>query len=199
MFGRIAAAAALIALAGCAGMESAGRNASRSPAPRVASAPPAATPAPAPARTATLPPPQAAPSTPAPTTTAALPPPAALASPPPAARAQAAPPPAVRTQAAPPPPAEADRPVVTASRSGEENVVVPGARERQVQPPNGDPRSNTERMQDIRAWDQCVMRVQGAAEADPMRPQLDTPEDYCRNSLGMATRTSIPQSRLERR
>jgi hypothetical protein len=54
-------------------------------------------------------------------------------------------------------------------------------------------------MQDIRAWDQCVMRVQGAAEADPLRPQLVTPEDYCSQSLGMANRTAIPQSRLERR
>jgi hypothetical protein len=183
MLGRIVTAAAIIALAGCAGVESAGRNASRSPAPaRVASAPP-------PASAATLPPPPTVQSTPPPSTVAATPP---------AARTQAAaPPPVARTQAAPPPAA----PVATASRDDDDDstVVVPGVRERQVQPPNGDPRSNAERMQDIRAWDQCVMRVQGAAEANPMRPQLDTPEDYCSQSLGMASRTDIPASRLERR
>jgi hypothetical protein len=174
MLGRIAAAAALIALAGCAGMESAGRNASRG-TERVANAP-----APAPADVA--PPP---PSAPAPSTLA---PPSAVAS---------APPPAASTQA------ETQRPITTAARSDEDEddatVVVPGVRERQVQPPNGDPRSSAERMQDIRAWDQCVMRVQSAAEADPMSPQLDTPEDYCSQSLGMSNRTAIPQSRLERR
>jgi hypothetical protein len=177
MFGRIAAAAALIALAGCAGMESAGRNASRSPEPaRVASAPPVQS---APA--------QAAPPTSAPVAETALPPPSATSSPPPVSTAP---------RAAPAPPAE--RPVSTAARDDHE-VVVPGQRERQVQPPNGDPRSNAERMEDIRAWDQCVIRVQGAYDRDPMRPQLDTPEDYCRESLGMADRSSIPASRLERR
>ena len=174
MFGRIAAAAALIALAGCAGMESAGRNASRSPEPtRVVSAP-----------TVEAAPTQAAPapSAPAPVTVAALPPPSAASSAPPVSVAPAA---------------QADRPVTTAARD-DDDVVVPGQRERQVQPPNGDPRSNTERMQDIRAWDQCVVRVQAAYDRDPMRPQLDTPEDYCRESLGMSDRTSIPASRVER-
>ncbi len=177
MLGRIAAAAALIALAGCAGMESAGRTSSRSPEPaRVVSAPPPAA-ATAPAPTMGMsPPPQAAPTTPAPSSAS---------TPPPASSQSAAP--------------QADRPVTTASRSNDDDVVVPGQRERQVQPPAGDPRSNAERMQDIRSWDQCVMRVQSAAEANPMRPQLETPEDYCRQSLGMASRTALPDSRLERR
>jgi hypothetical protein len=156
MLGRIAAAAALIALAGCAGMESAGRAASRSPETVSSAAAPVPTTAPAP---------------------------------------EAAPPASAQTA----PAAPAERPV-TASRSGDdETVVVPGTRERQVQPPGGDPRSNAERMQDIRAWDRCVMGVQSAAEADPLRPQLETPEEYCRQSLGMADRTSVPVSRLERR
>lgn len=178
MLGRIAAAAALIALAGCAGMESAGRNASRSPEP---------------ARVATAPPAQAAPEQVAPTTSA--PAPVAEATLPPPSATTSAPP--VTAQAAAPA-RQADRPVTTAARNDEE-VVVPGQRERQVQPPNGDPRSNAERMEDIRAWDQCVIRVQAAYDRDPMRPQLDTPEDYCRESLGMADRSSIPASRLERR
>jgi hypothetical protein len=184
MFGRIAAAAALIALAGCAGMESAGRNASRSPEPtRVASAPPVQAAAPAPTQTPA----------PAPVVTA---PPAVAAATPAPRTASSAPPVSAAQRATPAP--QADRPVTTAARD-DEDVVVPGQRERQVQPPNGDPRSNSERMQDIRAWDQCVVRVQSAYDRDPMRPQLDSPEDYCRESLGMADRTSIPLSRLESR
>jgi len=157
MLGRIAASAALIALAaGCAGMESAGRNARTDPAPAGASPAVAAAPAP-----------QAV----APTSQSGVPEPAA-------------------------PPEQAA--TTSADEDDDSAVVVPGVRERQVQPPSGDPRSNAERMQDIRAWDQCVMRVQGAAEADPMRPQLTTPEEYCSQSLGMASRTAVPQSRLER-
>jgi len=156
MWGRIAATAALIALAGCAGVESAGRSASRAPDAAV-TAPPAAATAPAP---------------------------------------QAAPSPTVQAPA----PQASQPPATTASRSGDdEEVVVPGIRERQVPPPGGDPRSNAERMEDIRAWDQCVMRVQSAFDRDPMRPQLQSPEEYCSESLGMADRTAIPQSRLERR
>lgn len=177
MLGRMVATAALIALAaGCAGMESAGRNARVNEPARVASAPPAAP----------------APAAPSPAPIAAPPPQAVQATPPPSA-----PPPAMIAQSPVP---QAERPVASASRADEDDtVVVPGVRERQVQPPNGDPRSNAERMEDIRAWDQCVMRVQGAAEANPMRPQLDTPEDYCRQSLGMSDRTALPASRLERR
>ena len=176
MFGRIAAAAALIALAGCAGMESAGRNASRSPEPTRATSAPAVESVPD----------YAAPtsSAPAPVAVAALPPPSAVSSAPPVSSAQVA-----------APTAQTDRPVTARD---DDVVVVPGQRERQVQPPNGDSRSNAERMQDIRAWDQCVVRVQSAYDRDPMRPQLDTPEDYCRESLGMADRSSIPVSRLER-
>jgi hypothetical protein len=87
--------------------------------------------------------------------------------------------------------------VTTAARNDEE-VIVPGQRERQVPPPDGDPRSTSERMQDIRAWDDCVLRVQAAFERDPMRPALEEPEDYCARSLGMADRLAVPQSRLER-
>lgn len=164
MLGRMAAVAALIAMAGCAGMESAGRTAR----------------APEPARAAAPPPPEAAAPAPSP-----MLPGEATITPPPVAAAPA--------------PQAADPPVTTASRGGEGDIVVPGARERQVQPPGGDPRSNAERMQDIRAWDRCVMRVQAAFDRDPMRPQLESPEEYCRQSLGMADRLAIPESRLEQR
>jgi len=191
MLGRTAVLAALIALAGCAGIEPAGRNAQRSPAPAPA---PARVVAPAPAPQATLPPPQ---------TQAAAPAPAPLAAPPPARTASVAPTPAPAPSAAPavaasqvaaPPPSRPTR-----TSTDDSTIVVPGQRETQVRPPNGDPRSNAERMEDIRAWDQCITASQAAFDSDPMSPQLDTPEDYCRRSLGMANRTSMPISRLERR
>jgi hypothetical protein len=143
---------AFVVLAGCAGMESAGRNANEALPP-----PPISTPAP---RIAPAPPPQAAP---APTPSVAAP------------NVQAPPAPAAPRQA-----------------SGEE-VIVPGQRERQIAPPNGDPRTATERQADIHAWDVCVTRVQG--RSDPMEPQLDSPEDVCRRSLGMGSRTAVPDSR----
>jgi hypothetical protein len=100
---------------------------------------------------------------------------------------------------APPVPAPQPAPsrITTAPRDDE--IVVPGAVERQVPPPNGDPRNAIERMEDIRAWDQCVTAVQSAYESNPMRPQLDSPEEYCGRSLGMASRNAVPDSRRERR
>jgi hypothetical protein len=83
--------------------------------------------------------------------------------------------------------------------STEDEIVVPGQVRTQVPPPQGDPRSNEERMADVRAWDQCVMQVQNAFDADPMRPQLTTPEEYCATSLGMAERTAVPIARQQRR
>ncbi|MGH6951365.1 MAG: hypothetical protein ACREH4_10850, partial [Vitreimonas sp.] len=77
----------------------------------------------------------------------------------------------------------------------EGGIVVPGQREMQVQPPSGDPRSVAERTRDVRAWDQCITASQSAFESDPMRPQLDSPEEQCSRSLGMANRTAVPDSR----
>ena len=124
---------------------------------------------------------------------------------------QGAPPPPVETQAPPPSTAQQQpAPNVAApnvsvttpapqpqpqQRSGGGDIVVPGQVERQVPVPDGDPRSTAERMADIRAWDRCVMQVQGQASSDPMRPQLDSPEEVCRNELGMSDRTAVPASR----
>ncbi len=179
MLVRVAALAALMAVASCAGVESAGRNARTSEPTPVASAP-APTSAPS---TAATPAPSAAP-------------PVAVAS---------APTPAPQTQAAPAQPTVA-APGVSApprpqpvSREDDDAVVVPGQVERQVEPPQGDPRSVAERMQDINSWDRCVTNVQAVYERDPMRPQLQSPEEYCAQSLGMANRDAVPVSRLERR
>lgn len=200
MLGRLAAMAVCVSLAACANLEPAGRNASRAPQPSrpAASAPaPAPVAAPAPAPVATPAPAPVARPTPAP---AAAPTPAPVVAP----RATPAP-----TTVAPAPtvarPAPAEPAPTAATRSGtlapnpqDDEVVVPGQRERQITPP-GDPRSTSERMEDIRSWDQCVTRVQSAYERDPMRPQLDSPEQYCARSLGMADRDAVPISRQERR
>jgi hypothetical protein len=79
------------------------------------------------------------------------------------------------------------------------DIVVRGEYEGQVPPPEGDFRSRAQRNEDIRAWDRCVTQVQSSFESDPMRPQLDTPEEYCSRSLGMADRNAVPDSRLRRR
>ncbi|MBY0564023.1 MAG: hypothetical protein K2P58_07535 [Hyphomonadaceae bacterium] len=126
--------------------------------------------------------------------------------------AEPAPPPPAAEQSAPSnetPPAGALPPVAAPNVSvapapapqpprDPNEVTVPGQVERQVPPPEGDPRSTLERMEDIRAWDQCVTEVQSASEGDPMRPQLDNPEEYCRNALGMSDRLAVPESRRRR-
>jgi hypothetical protein len=174
MLERTAVLAVMIALAGCSSVEPVGRSSQRGPAP-------------APVAREVQPQTQAALPPPAPSSQPAAP--APLVTPPQAAPAQAAP--APTPQAAPPEPT----PTGTASAEDDDAIVVPGQREMQVRPPDGDPRSMGERMEDVRAWDQCVTSVQSAFERDPMRPQLDTPEEYCSRSLGMASRTAVPASR----
>lgn len=179
MIGRMAVASALILLAGCAGVESAGRNAqANAPEPAERSAPqlpPPRTELPAP-QAQTLPPPQRAPAE------TALPPPAQT----------NAPQIAAANVAAPPPPR-------TSPARDDDEIVVPGVIDRQVPPPNGDPRTASERMSDINAWDHCVTRLQASFESDPTRPQLDTPEEACSRSLGMSNREAVPDSRIQRR
>lgn len=195
MIGRLAIVALAVGLAGCAGLEPAGRNARSSGPTPTASAPP-------PQRTAALPPPQA---TPAPQQQAPQ-----LSVPPAAQRQQPAPtavaPPPQRTEPSQPPvaapnvsvpaPAPAQETSAPARpRSADEDIVVPGQVETQVRPPVGDPRTNEQRRADIRAWDQCITQVQSAFDSDPMSPQLTTPEEYCSTSLGMSERTAVPSGR----
>ncbi|MES1158561.1 MAG: hypothetical protein ABUL42_01575 [Terricaulis silvestris] len=122
--------------------------------------------------------------------------------PPVAAQPAAAPAVAPAPAAAPvtPPPGAVTVPGVAVTppppRRGDDNdIVVPGVQQRQVQPPHGDPRTESERMADIRAWDRCITHVQDAGARDPTRPSLDDPEDYCRRSLGMANRLAVPLNR----
>lgn len=181
MFARMAVVAAVIGLAGCAGLEPAGRNASRSPSPAATAPAPRAAPAPAVTPSPTPPPVQ----------TQAAP---VVAAPTPAPQ-QAAPPVAAPQVSVPTPPASTP----ARAQSDDDDIVVPGQVRAQVPPPAGDPRTNEERRADVRAWDQCIMQVQSAFDSDPMSPQLTTPEEYCATSLGMADRRAVPVSRSQRR
>ncbi len=169
MLGRYAAVAALIALAGCAGLESAGRNSMRG--------------APEP-----IPAPRAAP----------VAPPPAYAPPPPSQAQTQAPP--VRTMQTQPPPVAAPSisvaPPPPAPRAEDDADVTVQAPARQVQAPRGDPRSVSERREDIQRWDTCVMQVQQTYASDPLEPETETPEEVCQHQLGQANRNAVPTSRL---
>lgn len=203
MIGRLAIVALAVGLAGCAGLEPAGRNARGGPSPTATASTPAPTPTYVPQ--VALPPPQA--TAPAPQATTAPQQRPALAVPPSQQTAPvAATPPPVRTQPTAPPVAAPRVTVPTPAPSQparalspDDDIVVPGQVQTQVPAPAGDPRSNEERRADVRSWDQCITQVQGAFDGDPMSAQLTTPEEYCAQSLGMADRTSVPFSRRQRR
>ncbi len=78
-------------------------------------------------------------------------------------------------------------------RASDEDITVPGTAP--LPPPGGDPRTVAERREDRQRWDQCVSRAQNRAADDPTRPQLDTPEELCRQSLGMSERDAVPVGR----
>jgi hypothetical protein len=113
--------------------------------------------------------------------------------------APAPPPPAAQTEA----PVETAREVAApgvaipppppAPQRNAGDVVVPGRT--QLPPPSGDTRTTAQRREDIARWDRCVMRAQSASEGDAMSPQLETPEDLCRQTLGQADRLSPPRWR----
>lgn len=79
------------------------------------------------------------------------------------------------------------------------SVNVPGTIDRPVVAPDGDPRTPDQRRRDARAYDRCVNKA-AARQSDNARanPVGADPEEYCRSRLGMASRNSIPDSRLKR-
>lgn len=121
--------------------------------------------------------------------------PAAGAPPPPQQSADAGPSPGGPSPAAPGVSVEPDRPPPPPSG----DITVPSGQTRPVTAPRGDPRTNEQRMADIRRWDNCVMRLQNEAEGSPNRPALDTPEEVCARSLGMHDRTAVPDARRDAR
>jgi pyruvate/2-oxoglutarate dehydrogenase complex dihydrolipoamide acyltransferase (E2) component len=106
--------------------------------------------------------------------------------PPPAATTPAPQPEVVPT----PPPAPPAQP-----RSGDIVVPAPPRPETSAPPPR-DPRSVAERREDVRAWDRCVLAIQGRSETGT-RPQLESPEEICAKQLGMAGRDAVPLKRQD--
>lgn len=79
------------------------------------------------------------------------------------------------------------------------SVNVPGALDRPVVAPDGDPRTPDQRRRDARAYDRCVNKAAARqADTDRANPVGADPEEYCRARMGMASRDSIPDSRLKR-
>lgn len=78
-------------------------------------------------------------------------------------------------------------------------VNVPGTIDRPVVAPDGDPRTPDQRRRDARAYDRCVNKAAARqADNDRANPVGSDPEEYCRARMGMASRDSIPDSRLKR-
>jgi hypothetical protein len=81
----------------------------------------------------------------------------------------------------------------------DDSIIVQGTLERPVAPPDGDFRTPDQRRRDARAYDRCINRVSGRQSENAVaNPVAADPEEYCRTRLGMASRTSIPDSRLKR-
>jgi hypothetical protein len=91
-----------------------------------------------------------------------------------------------------PPPPPKDEPA-------DDTVNVPGAIDRPVAPPDGDHRTPDQRRRDARAYDRCINKVASRqSENARSNPVGQDPEEYCRSRLGMASRDSIPDSRLKK-
>jgi hypothetical protein len=81
----------------------------------------------------------------------------------------------------------------------DDSVVVPGTIDRPAVSPDGDPRRPDERRRDARAYDRCISKAAAKqADNDRANPVGLDPEEYCRARMGMASRDSIPDSRLKR-
>lgn len=116
-------------------------------------------------------------------------PPAAL--PPPADAASGAAPEGPAPPAAP----DAGTPPAAPRDDLSADVTVP-APEKPL-PRLADPRTPSQRMDDIRAWDKCVLAIQrrGEDEVGRVNPVAESPEEYCRRTLGMPSRTAVPYRR----
>jgi hypothetical protein len=79
------------------------------------------------------------------------------------------------------------------------SVNVPGAIDRPVEAPDGDPRTPDQRRRDARAYDRCINKAAARqADNDRANPVSNSPEEYCRTRLGMSGPNSVPDSRLKR-
>jgi len=83
---------------------------------------------------------------------------------------------------------------------GDDTITVPGAIDRPVEAPDGDPRTPGQRRSDARAYDRCINKAASRQSDNAVaNPVGADPEDYCRERMGMASRDSVPDSRLKRR
>lgn len=81
----------------------------------------------------------------------------------------------------------------------DDSINVPGTLERPVAPPDGDFRTPDQRRRDARAYDRCINRAASRQSDNAIaNPVGADPEEYCRSRMGMASRDSIPDSRLKR-
>lgn len=77
-------------------------------------------------------------------------------------------------------------------------IVVPGAIDRPVASPDGDPRTPNQRRRDARAYDRCINKAVGRQSDNAVaNPVAQDPEEYCRSRLGMANRNDVPDSRYK--
>jgi hypothetical protein len=82
----------------------------------------------------------------------------------------------------------------------DDTITVPGAIDRPVEAPDGDPRTPGQRRSDARAYDRCINKAASRQSDNAVaNPVGADPEDYCRQRMGMASRDSVPDSRLKRR
>ena len=82
----------------------------------------------------------------------------------------------------------------------DDTINVPGAIDRPVEAPDGDPRTPGQRRSDARAYDRCINKAASRQSDNAVaNPVGADPEDYCRQRMGMASRDSVPDSRLKRR
>jgi hypothetical protein len=81
----------------------------------------------------------------------------------------------------------------------DDTITVPGAIDRPVAPPDGDPRTPGQRRSDARAYDRCINKAASRQSDNAIaNPVAADPEEYCRSRLGMANRNDVPDSRLKR-
>ncbi|MBL8559370.1 MAG: hypothetical protein JNM47_11655 [Hyphomonadaceae bacterium] len=79
------------------------------------------------------------------------------------------------------------------------SINIPGAIDRPVVAPDGDPRTPDQRRRDARAYDRCINRAAAKqSEIGIANPVAQDPEEYCRSRMGMASRNAVPDSRLKR-
>lgn len=91
-------------------------------------------------------------------------------------------------------PALAQSAAPSTSPPGKTGEIVVEPTVNRPKPPDGDPRTNEQRLEDRTAFDKCMLKMQGRPEDSLSNPGL--PPDatmYCRQRLGMQNAYDVPQ------